>query len=86
MFKCRHVATRIRTQNGVNVKSTVKRESKTIELLKDVHLTDVERWRARGHAARAEAFADLVVAVAKGIASLAHSIERTSRLPARTAH
>lgn len=68
------------------MKSTVKRESKIIELLNDVQLTEVERWRARGQAARAEAFVDLVVAAVKGIRSLAHAIERTSRLPTRTAH
>ena len=74
------------TQIGVNVKSTEKRESKMVELLNDVQLTEAQRWEARGQAARADAFADVVVAIARGVRSLAHWIERTSRLPARTAH
>ena len=56
------------------------------EMLNNVQLTEVERWEARGYAARAEAFADLVAAVMHGIRFLARGIERTSRLPARTAH
>lgn len=85
-MKCRHMATHIRILNGVNVKSTENRESNTVQLLKDVHLSDVERWKARDQAARAEALVDLIVAAAKSIRSLAHAIERTSRLPTRTAH
>jgi hypothetical protein len=54
------------------------------ELLNGVQLTEVERWEARGHAARAEAFADLIVAALRGIRALGHAIDRTSRLPART--
>jgi len=69
-----------------NVKSTVKSETKIYELLSDVQLTEVERWRARGYAARAEYFADLLVAAVRGLRSLGRAIERTSRLPARTAH
>jgi len=68
------------------VKSTVKSETKIYDLLKDVQFTEVERWRARGYAARAEYLVDLLVAAVRGLRSLGHAIERTSRLPARTAH
>lgn len=68
------------------MKNTVKSETKIYELLKDVQLTEVERWRARGYAARAEYLADLFVAAGRALRSLGHAIERTSRFPARTAH
>ena len=68
------------------MKNIMKSETKIYELLKDVQLTEVERWKARGYAARAEYFADLIAAAGRGLRSLAHAIERTSRLPARTAH
>jgi hypothetical protein len=68
------------------VKNTVKSESKIYELLKDVQLTEVERWKARGYAARAEYLADLIVAAGRGLRALIHATERTPRLPARTAH
>jgi hypothetical protein len=69
-----------------NVKSTVKSETKIYNLLSDVHLTEVERWRARSYAARAEYLADLIAAAGRGLRGLVHAIQRTSRLPARTAH
>lgn len=68
------------------MKSTARREVKIADLLNEVQLTEMERWEARGAAARAEAFVDFVVAVIQGVRSLAQSIDRTSRLPARTAH
>ena len=68
------------------MKSTVKSETKIYELLKDVQLTEVERWRAHGYAARAEYLVELLVAAGRALRSLGHAIERTSRLPARTAH
>jgi len=68
------------------MKSITNSESKIGDLLNQVHLTEVERWKARGAAARGEAFVDLLFAVVRGVRSLAHAIERTSRLPARTAH
>jgi len=55
-------------------------------MLKDVQFTETERWRVEGYASRAEAFVDLVLALVKGIRSLGHAIDRTSRLPTRTAH
>jgi len=67
------------------MKYTAKKETAISELLKEVQLSEVERWEARGHAARAEAFAELFIAALRGIRGLAHAIERTSRLPARTA-
>ncbi len=68
------------------MKRTAKSEVKIADLLNEVQLTETERWEARGAAARAEAFADFVTAVIRGVRSLAQSIDRTSRLPARTAH
>jgi len=68
------------------MKYTAKNKIAISELLNEVQLTEVERWEARGHAARAEAFVDLFVAALRGIRGLAHAIERTSRLPARTAN
>ena len=68
------------------MKRKAKSEIKIVELLNEVQLTEVERWKARGAAARGEAFAELVMAAIEGIRSLAQSIDRTSRLPARTAH
>jgi hypothetical protein len=67
------------------MKRTENIEIKLADLLNEVHLTEVQRWRARGAAARAEAFVDLLFAAMRGVRSLAHAIERTSRLPARTA-
>jgi hypothetical protein len=67
------------------MKHAVKREIRTFELLAEVQLTEVERWKADGYAARGEAFADLIIAAMRGVRSLAHAIERTSRLPARAA-
>ena len=68
------------------MKSTGNTETNISELLKDVHLTEIERWQARGYAARAEYFAELIAAAGRGLRAIAHAIERTSRLPARTAH
>ena len=68
------------------MKSTENRETNVYELLKDVQLTEVERWQARGYAARAEYLAELLAAAGRGLRSLARAIERTSRIPARTAH
>ena len=68
------------------MKNTVKSETKIYDLLKDVQLTEVERWKARGYAARAEYLVELLVAVGRALRSLGHAIERTSRFPARTAH
>lgn len=68
------------------MKSTVKSETKIYELLTDVQLTEIERWRARGYAARAEYLAELLAAAGRALRSLGHAIERTSRFPARTAH
>jgi hypothetical protein len=68
------------------MKRTAKSEIKISELLNEVQLTEVERWKADGYAARGEAFVDLIMAAVRGVRSLAHAIERTSRLPARTAH
>lgn len=68
------------------MKSTARTEVRLADLLNEVQLTEVERWEARGAAARAEAFVDFVVAIIQGVRSLAQSIDRTSRLPARTAH
>lgn len=68
------------------MKNTVKSETKIYDLLKDVQFTEVERWRARGYAARAEYLAELIAAAGRALRSLGHAIERTSRLPARTAH
>ena len=70
----------------LNVKSTANKQTNIYGMLKDVQFTEVERWRVRGYAARAEAFVDLILALVRGIRSLGHAIERTSRLPARTAH
>ncbi len=68
------------------MKRKAKSEIKIVELLNEVQLTEVERWKARGAAARGEAFAEFVMAAIEGVRSLAQSIDRTSRLPARTAH
>ena len=68
------------------MKRIAKSEIEIAELLNGVQLTEVERWKARGAAARGEAFADLVMAAVDGIRSVARAIDRTSRLPARTAH
>jgi hypothetical protein len=68
------------------MKRTATRETKISELLDEVQLTEVERWKADGYAARGEAFAGLITAAMRGVRSLARAIERTSRLPARTAH
>lgn len=68
------------------MKNTVNKQTNIYQMLNDVQLTEVERWRVQGYVARAEAFVDLVSALVRGIRSLGHAIERTSRLPARTAH
>ena len=70
----------------LNVKSIDNKQTNIYGMLNDVQFTEVERWRVQGYAARAEAFVDLVLALARGIRSLGHAIERTSRLPTRTAH
>ncbi len=67
------------------MKRSANRESKIIELLDEVHFTEAQRWNARGRAAQGEAFAELFVGALRAIRSIAHAIERTSRLPARTA-
>lgn len=67
------------------MKHIANREIGIAELLNEVQLTEVERWNARGRAAQGEAFADLIIAAIRGVRSLAHAIERTSRLPAPTA-
>ena len=54
------------------MKSTARREVKIADLLNEVQLTEMERWEARGAAARAEAFVDFVVAVIQGVRSTAH--------------
>jgi hypothetical protein len=68
------------------MKCTAMSQTRIIELLDEVHLSEVERWKARDYAALGEVVADLIIAAARGVRSLAHAIERTSRLPARAAH
>ncbi|MDH3288810.1 MAG: hypothetical protein OEP48_13945 [Betaproteobacteria bacterium] len=62
---------------------TAKSENRTIQLLDEVHLSEVERWKAQDYAALGEVFADLIMGSLRSVRSLAHAIERTSRLPAR---
>jgi len=68
------------------VEKTGTKQTNIYGMLKDVQFTETERWRVEGYASRAEAFVDLVLALVRGIRSLGHAIERTSRLPARTAN
>ena len=68
------------------MKRTVKKETKIYDLLKDVQLTDVGRWKAQAYAARAEYLAELIAAAGRGLRALGHAIGRAFRLPARTAH
>lgn len=66
-------------------KTSVK-QTNIYGMLKDVQFTEIERWRVEGYASRAEGFVDMVLALVRGIRSLGQFIDRTSRLPARTAH
>ena len=68
------------------VENIGNRQTNIYGMLKDVQFTETERWRVEGYASRAEAFVDLVLALVRGIRALGHAIDRTSRLPARTAH
>ena len=40
---------------------TAKSENRTIQLLDEVHLSEVERWKAQDYAALGEVFADLIM-------------------------